>query len=1105
MKKLRRLSWLWGVIWCCQANVSLASSDLLFFKENWEAGIFGSGIGQSGIITADIDNDGQVEIVLGGSTTTFGANNFWYVLEKDSGSNTYSMRWLSDFYAKQAISHLNAFDIEDDGIYTIFAGLSKGQLRLYDGVTLEEINHIDTPSTDRINQILLADADNDSIPELVVCSEEEVFIYHADSLTLEHQLDYESNDCEVGNVDTDPAKEIVLSNGLVIELEGTDSKVEWEYPSGEFGARIELSDIDADNIKEIIGAASWYYITAFDADLQSPKWQIRTDLDIDGLLVTDVDGDGINDILYGDGQHGEIHCYDTVTLTEKWQIDNPESGVTNIVVFDTDADGTLELLWGSGAGTTAEDRLHIYDLSTLTLKWQSQHLDGPFHALDVGDVDGDGQQEIVMASFESGSGYDDGIVSVYDATTHALEWQSDGNMFGGHAWTGIHDLKIGDVDDDSEVEIIVATDRLYDGALYIINGSSYVLEQSYLYDDGSPLYSLALADVDNDGQTEIIAGADKEHTGSPGVYVYVINGQTGEVEWHSISLTGGWSGVYDVAVGDIDNDGTLEIVAVNDHLFVFDGVTHQQWQSPTSGYYGLTLHDIDGDGIEDILVGTETGAIVAFDGQTLTEKGQVNVSSDTVVGLRAYDIDKDNSSELIFTSDATLALYSLEQADILWQSNSLGLSAGDYNSLVVADINADDMTEIVVGTNYKVIEFNEDLDIDKDGIVNVQDNCPLSSNPQQVDTDSDGVGDVCDNCLEIANPDQTDTDADGIGDSCDNCPNYANPEQTDTDNDGVGDSCDNCITTPNPEQIDSDGDKIGDSCDNCPQHSNFSQADYDNDGVGNVCDNCIKTPNSEQIDTDGDHIGDACDNCSKTANPKQTDIDNDGVGDDCDNCPQLPNPDQSDSDQNGQGDVCDLPDDQDQDGIGDDQDNCPSLFNPEQVDTDNDGVGDGCDNCPQAPNPDQADRDGDGIGDECESCLDSDHATYSLLNGLLKIPFVDVPLLNPNTHEPTGEKAVFAVTLRPKDKKNLYDFTIGNLKPVKSSLPNEACHAIYSYSDKLLRIPFVDVPSSIGQWPNFEEKRPIEVFRITLKYLQESPLKSGLFHLQDYALMAIVK
>lgn len=60
-------------------------------------------------------------------------------------------------------------------------------------------------------------------------------------------------------------------------------------------------------------------------------------------------------------------------------------------------------------------------------------------------------------------------------------------------------------------------------------------------------------------------------------------------------------------------------------------------------------------------------------------------------------------------------------------------------------------------------------DNDEDGIVNLLDNCPLSSNPLQEDSDSDGVGDSCDNCLLVYNPDQADSKGDGVGDACRSC------------------------------------------------------------------------------------------------------------------------------------------------------------------------------------------------------------------------------------------------------------------------------------------------------------------------------------------------
>ena len=57
-------------------------------------------------------------------------------------------------------------------------------------------------------------------------------------------------------------------------------------------------------------------------------------------------------------------------------------------------------------------------------------------------------------------------------------------------------------------------------------------------------------------------------------------------------------------------------------------------------------------------------------------------------------------------------------------------------------------------------------DSDRDGILDVSDDCPLAVNPGQEDGDGDSRGDLCDNCPAVWNPDQADTNGDGIGDAC---------------------------------------------------------------------------------------------------------------------------------------------------------------------------------------------------------------------------------------------------------------------------------------------------------------------------------------------------
>ncbi|NIT60345.1 MAG: hypothetical protein GWN00_30325, partial [Aliifodinibius sp.] len=62
--------------------------------------------------------------------------------------------------------------------------------------------------------------------------------------------------------------------------------------------------------------------------------------DHDALYVTDIEGDGEIEILMGNGQWGDINCFSASTQQLLWQINNPEHGVTNIMIGDPDRDGT---------------------------------------------------------------------------------------------------------------------------------------------------------------------------------------------------------------------------------------------------------------------------------------------------------------------------------------------------------------------------------------------------------------------------------------------------------------------------------------------------------------------------------------------------------------------------------------------------------------------------------------------------------------------------------------------------------------------------------------------------------------------------------------------
>lgn len=267
--------------------------------------------------------------------------------------------------------------------------------------------------------------------------------------------------------------------------------------------------------------------------------------------------------------------------------------------------------------------------------------------------------------------------------------------------------------------------------------------------------------------------------------------------------------------------------------------------------------------------------------------------------------------------------------------------------------------------NYSILITLPD-DLDGDGILNIDDNCPRTSNIDQIDSDSDGAGDACDNCLTVPNPEQENNDADELGDECDNCPRTANIDQLDSDGDGAGDACDNCQRLFNPGQEDSDmimetvefyhenyspdedcieddvclwresygpvyNTEEGDiewACGLCG-YETTQYYTYFNDLNENDCfdgwngnigelddyDTCLHIIESDsywniewdywQSGGNGGGFG-----------YERSSIYNDGLGDDCDPCPN------------------DAYNDRDADGLCGDVDNCPENFNPDQLNTD---------------------------------------------------------------------------------------------------------------------------------------------------------------------------
>ncbi len=800
-------------------------------------------------------------------------------------------------------------------------------------------------------------------------------------------------------------------------------------------------------------------------------WGI-TDQDRAGseVLVADLNGDGIKDLVIaarggkgpGDARGtltGEIYIrFGTRRYAQEqdlyavppdvtiYGVDPGDQPGRSLAAGDLNGDGIADLVIGApladGPGNLTTSCGEVYVLygrqswpSVIDLwnadpsatnadvtVWGGEAADSLGRAVAVGDVNGDGKQDLIISApggdgssnirQDSGEVYvlfGNTLPSSIDLKTAAPDILILGAKDGDGAGQA---LAVGDLNGDGIADIAigipgsdgpVAAPRAESGGVAIVLGSTSPARVVDLLDHapvtiyGADAYddagcSLAIGNLNGDAYADLAIGSDYADGPSP----------------QSRSAAGEVALVY----GRATFPATLDLRTEASVVFYGAQAGDQfGFALAASNLNGQDVYWDPGQGqnvsvsLDDLIVGAPGG-----DGTSPTQNNRPGAGE-------IYAIYGQDSRYAPFLSSYDLATY---QVDVLFygmtEADALGmaLSAGDVNGdglgEILAGVEEGDGPGLGVerdtrpaGGEAWLLSAN---DRDNDGVRDLGDNCPDSYNVNQFDQDSDGFGNVCDNCSTVANPDQKNNDNDAYGDACDpdddndgvpdtsdNCQFVANPTQLDTDQDGRGDACDNCPTVANPDQKDTDHDGLGDACDpdidgdgvpnasdNCPLEPNAGQANADGDLYGDACDNCPGVSNNSQVDSDGDGVGDACDNCPSVGNVSQADADRDGKGDVCDNCPSTSNPDQADADADGVGDACDdCPNtantdqaDNDRDGRGNACDNCPNVSNQSQADRDVDGVGDACDNCITVANADQRDEDADGVGDACDSDRDGD-------------------------------------------------------------------------------------------------------------------------------------
>jgi hypothetical protein len=351
--------------------------------------------------------------------------------------------------------------------------------------------------------------------------------------------------------------------------------------------------------------------------------------------------------------------------------------------------------------------------------------------LAIGDVDGDGDLDMVTANYNS-----------FNVTILLNGGDATGSNTGTFAITSTmpltsrpDDLVLGDVDGDGDLDLVVSYYDNYSSTALIVrlNGGNATGSNTGSFSGGSTVTAgagpktLALADVDGDGDQDLVIGNGTDATVS--IRLNGGNATGSNTGTFSNGTTVGVGDITDLVMGDIDGDGDLDLVlpdspdstvlifrngsdATGSNTGIFGAYTATTLRLPPSR---LTLGDIDGDGDLDFLASnysSNTVTVCLNGGNASGSNTGIFTESVPITGISAPkdlvlgDVDSDGDLDLVvgsafnFTGTVRLNGGDASGSNTGLFSNGSNLSIASGNRVALGDVDGDGDLDVVAADNY---------------------------------------------------------------------------------------------------------------------------------------------------------------------------------------------------------------------------------------------------------------------------------------------------------------------------------------------------------------------------------------------------------------------
>jgi hypothetical protein len=385
--------------------------------------------------------------------------------------------------------------------------------------------------------------------------------------------------CAVSDTKIIPEVGLTIQDNLSISFEHVIvSSTDYAYVRS-------IGDVDGDEFSDVIAAEDRLGLTWYKYPDWS-KYSIKSfDWRADDVGNADIDGDGDVDVVGVQDDDGKIYWFENPrpdgNLSDTWTshyIGSAHAYVKDLKICDFNNDGKLDVV------TRTENTTSIFlqnNASSWNVAATINH--SKREGLAVGDLDEDGDADIVLNGFWLENPYPDTSGEWHWHNIDSKWWnQSTGQWQDNSA-----KVFVADINRDSRLDVVFSQSEKpgYPISWYEASDPKNDSWTEHVIGYLDCCHTLQAGDMNNDGYIDVVAGKlERNDVSIPPPYplrVYC-NREGNGLSWNVIEISD--VGIYSGVIGDIGNDGDLDIVG-----------SRSYWKGPIEIWENKTTNVVIGE------------------------------------------------------------------------------------------------------------------------------------------------------------------------------------------------------------------------------------------------------------------------------------------------------------------------------------------------------------------------------------------------------------------------------------------------------------------------------------------------------------------------------